>query len=237
VAERRAIEKARAAAGALLLHALIGYALVSGFAVELGLVPGESLKTFDVSTPPPPPPPSIPDPIQAPEPEGAAAPPSEKARPIPVPTPRAEAGCRSWAVPMPGGGACAGSSENPGRGTGAGGEGSGAGAGSGGSGTGGGGIVRPPQRISGELRYSDYPGRDRPLRIQSVGVRFSVGTDGRATGCRVTRPSGDPRLDAHTCDLIEARFRYRPATDAAGAPVPSVVSSTFDWVPPALHRR
>jgi protein TonB len=237
VAERRATDKARAAAGVALLHALIGYALVSGLAVELGLVPSGALKTFDVSTPPPPPPPSVPAQVRVPEPEGAAAPPSEKARPTPVPTPRAEAGCRSWAVPVPGGGACAGSSEDPGPGTGAGGEGSGAGAGTGGSGTGGGGIARGAQRISGELRYSDYPGRDRPLRIQSVGVRFAVGTDGRATDCRITRESGDPRLDAHTCDLIEDRFRYRPATDSAGAPVPSVVSSTFDWVPPALNRR
>jgi protein TonB len=236
VIARRTTGQARAAVAVALLHALLGYVLVSGLAVELGLVPGEALKTFDV-TPPTPPPPAVPAPVRVPKPEGAAAPASEKARPTPVPTPRAEAGCRSWAVPMPVGVACAGSSEAPGTGTGAGGAGSGAGAGTGGGGTGGGGRAVPAQRIAGALADSDYPGRSRPARVESVAVRFTVGAEGRASACRVTRSSGNPRLDAQTCALIEARFRYRPARNAAGEPVPSIVDTAFDWVPPALNRR
>jgi protein TonB len=63
-------------------------------------------------------------------------------------------------------------------------------------------------------------------------VRYVVGTDGRVSGCRVTRSSGHAELDATTCRLIEQRFRYRPARDAAGRPVPETVSRTFDWLLP-----
>lgn len=50
-------------------------------------------------------------------------------------------------------------------------------------------------------------------------VRFTVGIDGRARDCRVITSSGHAVLDATTCRLIEARFRYAPARDAAGQPV------------------
>jgi protein TonB len=143
-------------------------------------------------------------------------------------------------MPMPaatGSARDAGASSQPGPGTGAGGEGSGAGAGRGGDGTGGGGIASRARRIAGALADSDYPGRGRRDRIESVSVRFTVGADGSVGGCAVTESSGNPRLDAVTCGLIERRFRYRPATNARGEPVPSVVATSFDWVPPALNRR
>jgi protein TonB len=63
-------------------------------------------------------------------------------------------------------------------------------------------------------------------------VRYVVGTDGSVGGCRVTRSSGHAELDETTCRLIEQRFRYRPARDGAGRPVPETVSRTFDWLLP-----
>jgi protein TonB len=36
----------------------------------------------------------------------------------------------------------------------------------------------------------------------------------------VIRSSGDADLDGTTCQLIERRYRYRPALDAEGRPVP-----------------
>lgn len=228
-------QKARAAAGVVLLHALLGYFIVAGLGVELSRSAGQPLKVFAVAPAAAPPPP-VPAPEHVPEREGAAAPPSRKAKPTATPAPRAPSACRSWAVPVPGGSSCAGSSERPGEGSGAGGEGSGGGAGRGGSGTGGGGTAMPAERIAGELRYADYPG-EQPPRTETVGVAFAVAADGRVSGCRVTSSSGNPRLDARTCALIERRFRYRPARNAAGEPVPALVRTSFDWVPPALNRR
>ena len=232
-------ERGRAAAGVILLHAALGYAIVAGLGVDVVQQVSERLKVFSIEEPPPPE--TVPAEVRVPEPEGAASPPSLKARPTPVVAPR-EAPSRSWAVPMPlpaptGNARDAGNSATPGPGTGAGGEGAGAGAGGGGSGTGGGGTARRAERISGSLNDSDYPGRGRRERVESVGVRFTVGADGRVSGCTVTESSGNPRLDSTTCTLIERRFRYRPATDASGEPVSSTVRTTFDWVPPGLARR
>ena len=60
-------------------------------------------------------------------------------------------------------------------------------------------------------------------------VEFRIDVDGEVSGCRVTRSSGDEALDAVTCRLIERRFRYQPATDASGAPVPATVATNFTW--------
>jgi protein TonB len=130
----------------------------------------------------------------------------------------------------------AGASTTPGTGTGSGGEGSGAGAGRGGSGTGGGGVPTRAQRIAGALDYRDYPGR-RSDRVESVGVRFTVEPSGSVSNCRVTQSSGNARVDAATCRIIEQRFRYSPARSAAGEPVQSIQNTVFDWIPSELRRR
>nr|MDP8995287.1 TonB family protein [Pseudomonadota bacterium] len=98
-----------------------------------------------------------------------------------------------------------------------------------------GGGARRAQRISGSISgEEDYFRAARRQGVRgTVGVRYTVGTDGRISNCRVTRSSGDPGLDATTCRLIEERFRYRPARDASGRAVPDTVSTSFDydWVP------
>lgn len=191
---------------------------------------------------PPPPPPSIPAPERVKGPEGAAAPPSREARPTPVVAPRRDARspvrAAPEAEPLPTGSEeTAGASRDPGPGSGSGGQGSGAGAGRGGSGTGGGGQAAPARRISGQLEDRDYPVRGPRERVESVGVRLTVGPDGRVSRCTVTQSSGNAALDAATCRIIEQRFRYRPATNPYGEPVVSTVSTTFDWIPPQLRRR
>jgi len=83
-----------------------------------------------------------------------------------------------------------------------------------------------PTKINGEIREADYPAAGRALRIgHAVLVVFTIGTDGRAHGCTVREPSPDPDADALTCRLVEARFRFRPATNAAGSPI----SMTYGW--------
>jgi protein TonB len=129
------------------------------------------------------------------------------------------------AAPQSGAGqdASAGAAPDPGTGSGAGGRGDGTGAGGSGSGTGGG---TKAVWQSGTIQDRDYPAAARRARIGGeVEVRFTIQPTGRVTGCRVSRSSGDAGLDATTCRLIEERFRFKPATNAAG----EAVASAYGW--------
>lgn len=232
-------DRAKAGAGVALLHALLGYALVTGLAPAIVDRAAAPLKLFDVSEPPPPP---VEEPEPAREPsdraEGAASPDSLAARPTPVVAPPPKVRLpRPPPLPSvpkpspvpPGSASSAGVSNIPGPGTGIGGVGSGIGSGGQGSGTGSGGAARA-QRISGRLDNSDYPRSAlRAGREGTVSVRYTVEADGRVSDCRVTRSSGHPDLDETTCRLIERRFRYRPARDSAGRAVPDVLGWKQSW--------
>jgi protein TonB len=86
-----------------------------------------------------------------------------------------------------------------------------------GGGSGGGTAAR---LLDGTIRARDYPKQARRDGIEGVvTVGFTVGRDGRARACRVLRSSGSALLDTTTCALIERRYRYAPARDAAGNPV------------------
>jgi protein TonB len=137
-------------------------------------------------------------------------------------------------VPVPAGlDASAGVSTVDGTGSGTGGQGLGSDSGGSGLGSGGGGA-RPAERISGGIANRDYPRSALRARAQgSVAVRFTVRADGRVGGCAVMRSSGHAELDEVTCRLIEKRFRYRPALDAAGRAVPTVQYKSYDWFVPA----
>ncbi|HZF93302.1 MAG TPA: TonB family protein [Allosphingosinicella sp.] len=237
--------RVRAAILVAALHALIAWGIVSGLAVDFVRAVETRLQVVAIAPDPPPPPPperTVPAPVRIPDPEGAAAPPSLKSRPSPVVAPREAPRSPVRAAPEPkplptGSARDAGASTTPGTGTGAGGEGSGAGAGRGGSGTGGGGRPMRAQKIAGSISgEEDY---FRALRRRAfngtVRVRIEIAADGRVAGCRVTGSSGDPAVDANTCRLVEQRYRYRPARDADGNPVPDVTSASFsyEWRPAA----
>jgi protein TonB len=120
-----------------------------------------------------------------------------------------------------------GASEQGG-GAGADGEGTGSGSGRGGGGTGGVAVTRPV-KIAGDIDDArDYPAPPGGRQVRnghSVTIAMIVGVDGRASDCRVISPSPDPAADRLTCELAVARFRFRPATDASGHPVPA----TYGW--------
>ena len=238
------LEPVRTRAGALLgvaaLHALLGYALLTGLGVEAVRQLGSSLKVFAVrEEPSPPSPESIPAKTRIEEPEGAASTPSLKARPTPIvaPPPQirlpVEPKLVTVSEPKPGetGSAPdAGASTVAGPGTGAGGQGVGSGAGGQGSGTGGGGAS-PAVRLGGALDGArDYPRASRKAGVEgSALVRFTVATDGRVDFCRVLRSTTNSEIEATTCRLIQRRFIYRPARDAGGRPIEEVVTRTFHW--------
>lgn len=122
-----------------------------------------------------------------------------------------------------------GMSDRPGPGQGAGAYGNGLGGG-GNGGDGDGVAVTGPRRIRGRLSFDDLPdGVLYPGERATVQVLYTVEADGRVTGCRAQRSSGHRDLDALTCRLIERRFVYRPAQDARGRPVASLVGENHTW--------
>ncbi|ARS27684.1 energy transducer TonB [Sphingomonas sp. KC8] len=218
--------------GVVLVHGLLGYALIAGLNVRMVPVLADTLKMFDVRETPPPPPTEEPPAMQRAH-QGAAAPPNKKAvaKPIVAPPPvvRVDVPRPIAAAPVPAAGsaAIAGAAIADGPGSGSGG--AGTGTGSGGSGTGAGGGTGAVL-IAGRIRDSDYPRDASKARAGgTVIVRFAVGTDGRASGCKVTTSSGHADLDSTTCRLIEQRFRYQPARDGQGRPVADVKGWKQTW--------
>jgi protein TonB len=233
-------DRLKAAIGVAAFHALLGYALITGLGYEVATKIGDNLRVFDVPEPVPPPIEEPPPPqAKAEKAEGKASPPNivSKASPVVAPPPkiRLQVPPPVVAAPVPkeGNDRSAGSADVPGPGTGSGGIGDGSGSGGQGTGTGGG-IVSSAERESGQLSGdTDYPRAARAAGVEgSVAVRFTVEPSGRVSGCQVIRSSANAELDATTCRLIEQRFRYRPARDAAGNPVPEVIFRTFDWMLP-----
>lgn len=217
-----------------LIHVAAVIALVRAFAPGITeTVAREVVAAFTVTVTTPPPTPPAPTPAvqaRAPEQAGAAGAEGRKATPreVAAPVPRIVLAPQP-APPVAGqGSAMTSGARDQGTGSGAGGQGSGTGSGAGGSGPGGGGgVPAKAVKIAGEINSArDYPRASRELRLGDyVTVALTVGTDGRVKACRVHRASRDAEADQITCRLATDRFRFRPATDAAGTPV----QSTYGW--------
>lgn len=223
---------------ALVVQAVLGWLLLSGLAVSFRPAADKQLKLFEVA--PPPPKPLVEkkaEPKRAsPRKEGRASPPNLRAEPTqivaPEPIIRIVVPPTIPAAPIAGLGSAsrAGSADVRGPGTGSGGF-DGRGSGGSGDGDGGGGAAEtPPRQTRGGLYDTDYPRGLGAAGVRgTVSVRYLVGADGRVSECDVTRSSGSRELDATTCRLMEARFRYRPARDDRGRPVPSYIRQNWDW--------
>ena len=88
----------------------------------------------------------------------------------------------------------------------------------------------PRNDTSGWVTASDYPSYD--LRRGNEGlVRFRVvvGTNGRVTSCEILATSGSARLDQTTCDKVNSRARFDPATDSAGKKVVEAYTGAVLW--------
>ena len=218
----------RLAAGAatLAIHAGLAAILIWGLA-ERGRAPARPethLLTVAIDPPKPPPPPSEPAPSQAAA-KDSPAPEGLKGEAMPREAPRV-----ALPFPMPPAASVAGEGSDANGGAGS----QGSGTGAGGSGTGGGGgdggLGGPAVRITGALRDSDYPREAEAQGLAgTVGISFRVRTDGGVDRCTVTRSSGSDLLDGLTCRLFTQRFRFRPATDGAGQPIDSTLSTSFTW--------
>jgi TonB family protein len=97
-------------------------------------------------------------------------------------------------------------------------------------------------RVSGDLRVlvtrAGYP--TEALRKGQQGTaQFQVLVDdkGAVAGCDVLVPSGVPVLDSTGCEVISERARFRPARDAQGQPVRSVVTTPqVAWTDASDHQ-
>jgi protein TonB len=213
--------------GAVLAVVAIGFGLASGLDLDVVRKVSEAISAVAIPAPPPPEP-AVPQTVPSDVASGKASAANEHAKAAPVAAPKPQLPPiipPITAAPLPGTGndASAGATPNPGVGSGAGGRGDGAGAGGSGSGTGGG-SKAVWQR--GTIRDRDYPAAASRARVGGeVEVRFTIQPTGRVTGCRVARSSGDAALDTTTCSLIEERFRFKPATDAAG----DAIASAYGW--------
>lgn len=224
-------DRAKALAGVVLVHVVLGAIILTGLNVHNVRQVVESLKTFDVTEklapPPPPPPPPREKAERAKNEEGAAG---KKAEPTPVvaPTPKIVVPAKPpvVAAPVAGtGNAARSGAANAGLGPGAGGQGSGRGGGGTGDFTG-----FTPARLVRNLNrrdYRDLTGGRLPYGRAMVALQLS--DTGVPTSCRIARSSGDPFVDAGLCPLIYRRLRFLPARDAAGRAITYSLNYIADW--------
>lgn len=86
-----------------------------------------------------------------------------------------------------------------------------------------------PRGRGNVMSEDDYPSASRRAEEEGVTrVRYVVGPNGRVSSCEVIQASGFPRLDAATCQIIERRFRFNPAT-REGQPVSETKTQPVRW--------
>lgn len=195
-----------------LIHAVLGYAFVTGLAYQYVKKAAEDMDVFDVEEPPPPPPdePPPPPPDQPMQPPPVVAPPAIVQTPSPpvimqtVQTPPpAVVMTPVTAPPAP--------------------------------------PTPPAPRVSqaanlkiGDIQRlfgdpSNYPDDARDAGAQGT-VRASLAIDatGKVTSCTVAASSGNASLDRQTCRLFQ-RLKASPAKDDAGRPIASTTTLRFTW--------
>ena len=198
-----------------LIHILLGYGLVTGLAYSAVKEAVERVTTVDIDEPEPPEPEEEPPP---PEPEQEVSPPPPVAPPPPVsiatrpPDVRTQINIPppapvSRVVPPPAPPAPVAAPPPPPP------------------------PPPPPSRARGVQRDGfgrwqrqivgeGYPSRAVRRELEgTVGVRVTVGTNGRVSGCTVTSSSGESILDEGACDAMRRYARYEPALNDAGNPI------------------
>jgi len=182
-----------------LIHVALGYALVTGLAYSAIKKAVERVTTVDIEEPPPPeeePPPPPPDEIVPPPPVAPVPPININPAPPPIqtvttPPPPAPVFTRAAPPPTP-------PPAPPSQARGA----------------------QPENQRSWQQRIMDnYPARAIRDEIEGrVGVRVTVGANGRVSACSVTSGSGSSILDDAACQDITRYARFSPALDAGGNP-------------------
>jgi periplasmic protein TonB len=224
----------------VLLHALLGYALITGLAFEAVKKVKAKLETIDVQEekppeeePPPPPPEDV---LQPPPP--VVTPPSPFTPPsnnkstsqqeIPKNPPSTQYQQCEYGGQVPVGTACRERPKEFKCWNGA--------------------IVEQPSQCPPEEKKAppkparakgnpgnwantnDYPSRAlQQEREGTTGFSVTIGPDGRVTSCSITSSSGHGDLDDATCKNVQRRARFEPATDSNGSPTTGSYSNRVRW--------
>ncbi len=196
----------------VIIHAIIGYAFVTGLAYNVVKKVAQDLKTFDVKDEPPPPEeklPPPPPPDNMPPPPVVTPPPIVNVAPtmapviIATPTPQPVIHIVPPAPPPP--------PPPP--------------------------IVsrlEPRGNPGSWTSNDDYPpAAIRASESGTTGFRLDIGPDGRVTQCTVTSSSGSSTLDSTTCSLLKRRAKFTPGRDSSGAASGGVYNSRIKWVLPS----
>ena len=187
----------------VLLHALLGYAFITGLAYNVIKKVATDTKVFDVAEEPPPPeekPPPPPPETKVEPPPMVAPPPIVSMPTVSTPTivtvpeaPRAPVITPTAPVAPPA-------------------------------------PPKPSQASKASERGNsaswvtteDYPSRALREGTEGVsGVAWDVDASGKVVNCRITSSSGSPELDDAACKNITRRGRYKPALDTAGTAIAS----------------
>ncbi|MEO7563780.1 MAG: energy transducer TonB [Sphingomicrobium sp.] len=213
----------KAIVAVVLIHLVLGAAIIVGLNVPTIRRTVEHMTTIDIA---PPPPPLQAQPVNHPEraamAEGAAA---KKADPTEVVAPRSIFPPPSPVIAAPV--AASGSASTSGAaltGTGTGAGGSGAGPGGGGSGD----TSRfTPARLMRNFSRRDYSILSAMRREGgAVPAHIVISSAGTIIECAIIRSSGDLAIDATVCERIRASLRFAPARDATGR----AIEYNFDYL-------
>jgi protein TonB len=198
-----------------ILHALLGYAFVTGLAYNVVKKVAADLKTFNVEEEPPPPeekpPPPPPDQPQQPPPV-VTPPPIVRTNTMPPPIVATNiAPPPQMTVTAPPAPPTPPPPPPP---------------------------PPPPRKVEPARAKANLPSlfsdEDYPAcESGATGFRLEIGTNGRVTNCTVTSSSGSSALDSTTCRLLRSRARFTPARDNTGSPTTDTYSSRIVWRLPA----
>lgn len=195
----------------ILLHAFLGYALVTGLAYEAVQNVKAKLNVVDVKEeeppeeeePPPEPEKQIEPPVVSPPPMviTVAPPPTIQTVSVPPPAitlvPRAAPPAPAAPPPPP--------------------------------------VAKRPNPVpkgnpGNWANTNDYPSRAlQQEREGTTGFRVTVGANGRVTDCQISSSSGHPDLDQATCTNVTRRARFDPALDSSGQPTTGTYSNRVRW--------
>jgi periplasmic protein TonB len=193
-----------------LIHAVLGYAFVTGLGMKYVKKAAEQLNVIDVKEEPPPPdepPPPPPKPADLPPPPVVAPPPVVKTTAAPptvttvsvAPPPVFTTQAPPPPPPPP---------PPPGKA-----------------------VRAAPKGAPGNwVTSDDYPARALREGTQgATGFRLEIGPDGKVTSCTVTSSSGSSDLDSEACRLLPRRARFKPAVGTDGQPMSDTYSNRIVW--------
>jgi periplasmic protein TonB len=196
----------------LLLHAFLGYALVTGLAYDAVIAIKDKMTVVDVKEeeppeeeePPPEPEKQIEPPVVSPPPLVRTITPPPTVRTVDTPPPAAPI-VPTAAPPAP----SAPPPPPP--------------------------VAKRPNPLpkgnpGNWANTNDYPSRAlQQEREGTTGFRVTVGPNGRVTDCQISSSSGHPDLDQATCTNVTRRARFDPALDSNGNPTTGTYSNRVRW--------